>query len=251
MSSKVNGFIFYRGPSALDGAPIIAIATGIAKGSNNAKTGGTVQTWIMRDDMSPMDAANAGADSSICGACPHRGTVEDGKNVGRSCYVTLFQAPLNVWRTSHRGVYPTVTPSEASELLAGLMLRLGSYGDPAAVPLHVWQAMLTRTIGHTGYTHQWRTRVDLAAYCMASVDSVTEYHEAKALGWRTFRVMTAHDQKAPLEVSCPASKEMGAKTSCALCKACGGTSAKARADISIRAHGMASKINAFDGRAAA
>jgi hypothetical protein len=51
--SQVNGFIFYRGPSMLDGSPIIAVATGTARGSRNGKTGAEVQTWILRDDMSP------------------------------------------------------------------------------------------------------------------------------------------------------------------------------------------------------
>lgn len=252
--SKVNGFIFYRGPSMLDGKPIVAIATGISRTTRNGKTGGEVQTWILNADMSPLDAANNGATSSICGDCKHQGAVVDGKNIGRSCYVTLFQAPLVVFKAQARGLYPTVAPQEAAELLAGLMLRLGSYGDPAAVPVAVWQAMLTRTVGHTGYSHQWADErfQGLRDYCMASCDSEGERTIAKNIfGWRTFRVMSPGDLKSAGEVTCPASKEAGAKTSCALCKACGGTNAKARADISIVAHGMASKVTAFNARAAA
>lgn len=246
--SKINGFIFYRGPSALDGAPIIAIATGTAKGSRNVKTGGEVQTWILRDDMSPLVAADTGADASICGDCPHRGSVVDGKNVGRSCYVTLFQAPLNVWKSAHRGIYPTVIPKEGAAILSGLVLRLGSYGDPAAVPFDVWQGLLAEVSGHTGYTHAWRTAPELAAYCMASCDTPLDYVEAKAKGWRTFRVMPKGAPLFTKEIACPASKEMGAKTSCALCKACGGNTAKAKADVAIMAHGMAGKVNAFAAR---
>ena len=225
MTTKANGFVFYRGPSMLDGQPIIAIATGTAKGSRNTKTGGEVQTWILRDDVSPVDAAHTGADASICGTCPHRGVIVDGRNVARSCYVTLFHAPLNVWKSAHRGIYPNVTPQEGAAILQGLTLRLGSYGDPAAVPLEVWQGLLELTDGHTGYTHAWRTNPALAAYCMASCDTPTDYVEAKALGWRTFRVMTQAEANAKFEreIACPASKEAGAKTSCALCKACGGT----------------------------
>src|SRR5665213_63590 len=103
-----SGVIFYRGPSMLDGAPIVAIATGLRDRSANVKTGALVQTWILRDDMSPLDAARTGADSSICGACPHRGRVVDGRNVDRSCYVTLFQAPLNVWKAARRELYPNL-----------------------------------------------------------------------------------------------------------------------------------------------
>jgi len=39
------------------------------------------------------------------------------------------------------------------------------------------------------------------------------------------------------EVVCPASEEAGKRTPCSDCRACGGTSAKARASIVIMAHG--------------
>lgn len=238
-----NGFIFYRGPSMLDGSPIVAIATGIAKGSRNTKTGAEVQTWILRDDMSPIDAVKSGADSAICGSCIHRG---NGDGTNRSCYVTLFQAPLVVWKSAQRGLYPQIDPVQAGHALTGKMLRLGSYGDPAAVPADVWRALVARVSGHTGYTHQWRTSDALRDLCMASCDNAFEQELAAAQGWRTFRVMRQGDRMLPREISCPASKEAGAKTSCSACKACGGTSAKAKINIAIIAHGAASKVNAFN-----
>jgi hypothetical protein len=245
-STMANGFIFYRGPSMIDGAPIVAIATGLERGSRNSKTGGgLVQTWIIRSDMTPTEAVNTGADASICGDCPHRGRVVDGKNVGRSCYVTVFQAPLSVFKTFARGAYEAVTPTEAGEALAGRMVRLGSYGDPAAVPFEVWQAMLANVTGKTGYTHQWRRFPAMQAYAMASCDNERDHTEAKAAGWRTFRVRLADDALLTREIVCPASKEAGERTSCDACKACGGHTAKARVDIAIIAHGAASKVNAF------
>jgi RecJ-like exonuclease len=87
--------------------------------------------------------------------------------------------------------------------------------------------------------------------CMASCDNEFEQAIAKAQGWRTFRVMRQGDRMLPREIVCPASKEAGAKTTCALCKACGGNGAKAKADIAIVAHGAAGKVNAFNQRAAA
>jgi hypothetical protein len=251
MSMTMQAFVFYRGPSAIDGQPIVAIATGLQRASKNSKTGGgLVQTWILRADQTPVEAIHSGADASICGTCPHRGTIVDGRNVGRSCYVTVFQAPLVVFKTFKAGKYPEVTPSDAAALLDGRMVRLGAYGDPAAVPFEVWQAMLARVDGVTGYTHQWRTAPAYKAYCMASCDSSADHAEAKAAGWRTFRVRTADDTLQPREIVCPASKEAGAKTSCDLCKACGGFSARAKADIAILAHGAAGKVNAFNQRAA-
>jgi hypothetical protein len=245
--SKVNGFVFYRGPSMLDGSPIIAVATGTAKGSRNIKTGAEVQTWILRDDVSPVEAIKTGADAAICGDCVHRG---DGNGANRSCYVTVFQAPLVVWKSAQRGLYPVVSPVEAGAALAGKVLRLGSYGDPAAVPVDVWNALVADVAGHTGYTHQWRTSDALRGLCMASCDTSFEQELACAQGWRTFRVMAPNSPLLPREINCPASKEAGAKTSCSACKACGGTSAKAKVNIAIVAHGATSKVNAFNARAA-
>src|SRR5262245_25812018 len=143
---NTESFVFYRGPSMLDGAPIVAIATGLGR-TRNVKTGALVQTWIIRADQSPIDAVNNGNDASICGACPHRGEIVDGKNVGRSCYVTVFQAPLSVYRTFAAGKYAEVTPAQAAELVADRVVRLGSYGDPAAVPADVWATMLQGAAG--------------------------------------------------------------------------------------------------------
>lgn len=64
---KITGVVFYEGPSRIDGAPIIGIAT---FGTSNEKTGNLVQTWILRSDVHPIDAINSGEDASICGSCP-------------------------------------------------------------------------------------------------------------------------------------------------------------------------------------
>lgn len=245
MSKAPNGFILYQGPSMIDGAPIVAIACRVNSTSNNAKTGAMVQTFILRADRSPIDAINSGDDASICGHCPHRGTVNNGKNSGRSCYVTVFQAPTAVYKAYRRGIYPMATPEQAQQWLAGKLVRLGSYGDPGAVPVAVWQNAIARAKAKNGYTHQWRLFPKLASMCMASCDTPEDYAAAKALGFRTFRVRAADEALNNREIACPASKEMGTRTNCASCLACGGTSAKARVDIAIVAHGAASKINAY------
>lgn len=233
---KINGFVFYRGPSMLDGAPIVAILTGLQNGSANEKTGGgLLQTWILREDVNPLDAVNTGDDVSICGDCKHRGTIENGRNKGRSCYVRLDTAPNNIWKTYKRGRYPHVTMNTMLELLDGRMVRGGSYGDPAAVPYSIWDVM--GALIKTAYTHQWRKFPELASFCMASVDTSDERTQAKFLGFRTFRVKGENDESEAYEVTCPASKEAGYKTTCDLCRACGGTNAKAKADIVISVHG--------------
>ena len=67
--------ILWAGRSAIDGSPIALVATGLGRSSRNEKTGGIVQTWIIRTDMSPTDAVATGADAAICGDCPHRGQI--------------------------------------------------------------------------------------------------------------------------------------------------------------------------------
>lgn len=256
-----NSAILWQGPSQIDGSPIALIATGINGKSRNAKTGRMVQTYIIRTDISPVDAIHTGDDFAICGNCQHRGEVirpgKDGResqNVNRSCYVLVFQGPLNVYKSYCAGKYPD-TASYGAELLAGLNVRLGTYGDPAAVPLDVWAALLAKAGRCTGYTHQWRESfcpADFARYCMASADSVQGAQEAKALGYRTFRVGSPAESIAKgQEFLCPASAEAGKKTDCATCLACGGNSSPNRASVFIPAHGVKSKIKAFEKRSQA
>lgn len=66
----------WRGPSPIDGAPIVMIMTGLSRKaseqSKNTKTGPMVQTHIVRQDMAPVVAMMNGADRAICGDCPLR-----------------------------------------------------------------------------------------------------------------------------------------------------------------------------------
>jgi hypothetical protein len=233
MTTKARGVVLYDGPSAIDGKRIVVIASGLAAKSANAKTGAMVQTYILRADQRPTDAVKAGADVSICGTCPHRG---DGNGKARTCYVNVGQGPLVVWKAWKRGVYPVATDYSA---FAGRIVRFGSYGDPAAVPVRIWEGIAAHAAAFTGYTHQWRKcDARFARYCMASADNESEAREARAAGWRTFRVALPCDApRIEAEAVCPASKEAGNKLQCADCLACGGTSTGRRGSIVIQAHG--------------
>lgn len=237
--------IIYRGPSLLDGAPIVVVVTG-AKGrrSSNRKTGAMLQTWILRDGVDPVEAARTGGDASICGDCPHRGPGTKAKPTlrGRTCYVTVFQAPLSVWRTVHRRGYPKVAPADLPALGAGRVVRLGSYGDPAAVPRWVWEGLTRDAASTVGYTHQWRLGFALADLCMASCDSEADVRDAAALGYRAFYVTPTPQPRAAGFMVCPASAEAGHRLTCAECRACGGTGSKARSHVQIAAHGPAARL---------
>lgn len=230
---KPAGYVIYRGPSMLDGAPIVAIAT---MHSENRKTGDMVQTWILRDDVSPVEASKAGADASICGDCKHRWSL------GGACYVNIGQGPGSIWRAYKRGNYPeAIGPDALAAIGAGRAVRLGAYGDPAAVPVFaVWNPLLRNAIGHTGYTHQWKRadipRDALRAICMASVDTDTEYTDAQSMGWRTFRVRCEDSTHVnPREFECVADTK---GTACADCRACDGAArGPGQASVFITVHG--------------
>ena len=224
--------VIYRGPSMIDGSPIVCVATYT---KSNSKTGAMLQTYILHADISPIDAIRAGTDAAVCGDCKHRG--EPGIYSTRSCYVNIGQGPTVVWRAMRRGSYAFAQPHLIG---MGRMIRLGTYGDPAAVPDAVWANLLEFSEGHTGYTHQWRGErfAHLSRYCMASVDTPAEAIDARAAGWRTFRVrVNGTDPAMPYEFACPASTEMGAKTTCQACKACNGNDTARRGNPMIIAHG--------------
>lgn len=240
---KPKSSIIYQGPSLIDGSPIVCIAI---IGSGNVKTGSMIQTYIIRSDISPMDASKTGLDYAICGNCQHRGnaTSDPAKKtaVNRTCYVTLFQGPTQVYKAFKRGNYALATPEQITTIGRGQMVRLGSYGDPAAIPQSAWDALLRESVGHTGYTHQHNAATDYNRL-MYSADSASEATQAHSEGKRTFRVIpvaTWKEQgKASLlksEILCPASNEAGNKALCIDCGLCKGSSVKAKS-IAIVAHG--------------
>lgn len=244
-----NGLIVFEGPSSIDGRPIVVILTGLASSSANEKTGGLVQSWILRADVEPHTALRTGDDASVCGQCPHRPMLAQ-QTGDAPCYVRVGEAPLSVYRAFQRGSYARAQSLEqVQQALQGRQLRIGSYGDPAAAPVGLWQTLASMSAGHVGYTHQWQSvGFDAAAWAplvMASVDSADEAAQAQSLGMRYFRVSLGVD-KAPKEVTCPASIEGGRKTQCSDCMLCGGTSKNARSIvIADHAAGHAKRVIAI------
>ena len=154
----MKNLIIYEGPSAIDGAPIVAILTGLANASRNTGTGDMLQLYILRADMMPEAARHTGADASICGTCSMRGrvvTLEDARdiaaalpakqraqlnkriktaqnkgqntlNIERPCYVIVSQAPTIIFKAYQRGLYREATPEEAAQYVKGRALRIGA-----------------------------------------------------------------------------------------------------------------------------
>lgn len=230
-----RGIVVYRGPSLVDGGPIVAIATWR---SQNSKTGDVPQVWILREDVAPSRAVQSGADRSICGDCRLRGRVVDGHVVGRACYVVLHQAPGAVWLAYRRGIYRDVGTAQLTRLFAGAFVRLGAYGDPAAVPSGVWRAMLADARGWTAYTHRWKAGANLQGIAMASCETDDDARQAVALGYRVFRVVAPGASRLPGHATCPASAEEGHRLTCQECRACNGNASGASAShVQIQLHG--------------
>jgi len=212
--------IIYNGPSLLDGKPIVVIAT---YSNRNTKTGKVVQTYILRSDINPLEASKTGQDFSICGSCPMRGevTTDPKRKIAkrRKCYVNLGQGVLIVFKSFLRGVYKEGDPRTMGR---DRFVRVGTYGDPAAVPSEVWDELLAECETWTAYTHQKPWRPDIA---MQSADSYDEAKAHWAKGRRTFRVIVdLGDIDKTNEALCPASKEAGRRVQCTACKLCKGSS---------------------------
>ena len=222
---RPNGMTLWQGPSILNGQPIAVVATGLRRKSKNRKTGPMIQIWIIPQKGRPSDAQ-----SSVCGDCKH------GPQRLSTCYVDVPKPVRAVCEAYRRGAYPPGHP----QLLVGDRVRIGAWGDPAAVPAWIWSMIARCAKRHTGYTHQWKTCDQrLRAYIMASVDHPAELELARAMGWRTFR---PRPEDAPLqagEIACPASGDSGAvKSSCYKCALCDGHKAgDKRKSITIVAHG--------------
>lgn len=217
-----NGVVLHEGPN------VVIIATGLKAASTNEKTVGMVQIYILYRHESPMDAVKSGNDALICGSCPHRAKYDvDGVMVpgSRRCYVNLGKGARAVYECYARGGYRHAAANEVPEIFAGRLVRFGTYGDPAFMPEWLLKSIASVAKRWTGYTHQW-ARPEFAwlrDYLMASCDSVFEADTARADGWRRFRVARLGDSgKMAGEISCPASKEAGKRTTCERCALCDG-----------------------------
>ena len=244
-----NGIVFYRGASLLNGESIFGVMTGLRKRSDNTKTGDALQTWIMREDINPVVARKLGANYCVCGNCPWC----------QACYVNWGQGPLAVWRCYQRAKYTLKTgqtrtghgyadydPSIHDRYIRGRYVRIGSAGDPVAIPADVWRPFVDMAKGNSGYTHQYEQpwAHDYRGFLMASADSVFQAQRAAEMGWRFFLANQTGLTKTELRriigcpvIGCPAAKENGARVKCCDCGLCCGTRKARKPSVQIDPHG--------------
>ena len=218
--------IIWKGESQYDNSPIMLLATGEDKPSSNIKTGAMIQLWILRTDMPPVEAVKQNLDGAVCGECTMRW------NSGGGCYVIPFHYSI-MWKKAMTAE-SWYTPQQLATLSRKkhLPIRMGAYGDPAAVELWVWQQMGVMPKG-SGYTHQWETAdVGFAELVMASVETLEKKEEANKLGYRTFRILNNAADLAADEVMCPNYTQGTQFRTCGLC---GGLRSKAK-NVAIPMH---------------
>lgn len=259
---RIGRAIVWQGETKIRGAfgPVACILTGLRRPSTNEKTGAMLQTYYLRPDVHPVEAARptSGADAAICGDCPHRASA-DGP---RSCYVNIGTGVLALWSAvfGRRNVADltieriqgehAISRADAERIQAatlgiittGRTVRLGAYGDPASAPVDLARMLVRRSDGWTGYTHQWRRAPAWKALTMASVETPDDAAEAHRRGWRTFRGVS-DDTAEPIgsEIVCPAYTHGVTCSNCGLCSGTGNGRGKAPS-IRIPFHGGAVQL---------
>ena len=223
-------FVMYKGPSMLDNQPIVALAV---VNSTNRKTGNMINVHIMREDMNPLAAKDTGSDSSVCGNCPLR------QNVGGACYVNIGQGPHSAYKAYKRGKYAELTQDQILSKVMGNKVRLGAYGDPAALPYDVIAPIVEVADMVTSYTHQsGHPNFDkrILEYSMVSTETVNNTKRHHENGNRTFRVIPFNGEPLPNEIECKSDSD---GITCAQCGLCNGGSKGP--SVYITAHGTRAK----------
>lgn len=214
--------IIWRGQSKATGASIAVHLTnvsGVQRATKNPKIGDMAQAWILPASQDPHTSTKTGLDKSVCFSCKHRKATATDEGEA-SCYVDTHRAPLAIYKSAQGS--RTVHVATVRENLQKIPLRIGAYGDPAAVPMHIWNTLLSYVPGHTSYTQQWKSQPYLKRLAMASTTTPADTREAWRKGWRTFRTKAVNEPVLQGEVVCPASKESGHRTTCSECLLCNG-----------------------------
>lgn len=122
---------------------------------------------------------------------------------------------------------------QVMSLCQGRYIRFGTYGEPSLLPIDLVEHMCSVAKSWTGYTHQWRNRVEYAPYFMASTHTADEEYVASLIGFRSFVVCSETQTQF---ISCPASAEAGFKSNCSKCGLCSGTMGKGKKSVFILEH---------------
>ena len=215
---------------------IFAALTGLTSQSKNKKTGNMLGISILPIEEKPSDSIKHKNDSAQCGSC----ALAAGSEGAWSCYVN--PVALNA-------VWGATVAKKVSKMVGKFLelnrtpIRLGTYGDPALLPLK----LIKKIIGNkgrkwTGYTHQWETcSPEYSQYLMASIDHSNSKEKAIKKGYRTYRILSELDVLDSDEIMCP---HDSTGVQCADCKLCSGNGVKAK-NIAVRVSGPKNKVSQY------
>lgn len=229
-----NTYIVWEGLSSFDLTPLVLLLT---LHSQNKKTGNMLQTYILRQDILPSSAQKTGLDSATCGNCPHRPITAKNNPNHAVCYVNTAYSVNAVWELYTKDKLPYL---HNYDLIRGRYLRIGTYGDPAMIPLEVWQKLLDVCSGHTGYTSQWMEQFALPfqGILMASCNNLKAKQKAESLGWKTYTNLPIGSLPPDNAQQCPYSTDSNNTVSCLTCRLCNGKTKS----IWIEDHGLPYRV---------
>ena len=176
-----NWLELWRGPSVIDGHPVVLLAQ---LASRNSKIGGAVGLYIWSQRNKPSVMRGTGG---MCPKCPIKAVCYN--QSGR--LTSVYDKSWAVRVASGRVLKPE--REDFSRHLSGRLLRWGVDGDIGAVPLEVIRAVNAATglaSGHLAYTHHHK-RTELQSVAMASTGSFAEAVKLEKMGWRCYLSLPA------------------------------------------------------------
>lgn len=201
---------------------------------HNSKTGRMIQLSFCDTSINQLkidgDVPNGqGCSRSQCGAFD-------------ACYVRNFH--FHIMRIQQAlqsyidGTIPKMTFKSFLNLVrkCNSPVRFGEFGDPCSISFDIVSKIAKASrIGHSGYTHQWKTADQrFSTILMASVENEKDYQLAKSMGWKSFGINLPAVKGE--RINCPADKQA---YKCETCLLCHGN--KAKVSIVIESHGHGKK----------
>jgi len=213
---------------------IFAALTGLTSQSKNKKTGDMLGISILPIEEKPSDSIKHKDDGPQCGTCALAASTPG----PWSCYVNPIA--LNA-------VWTATIKQKVSKLVEKFLeltptpIRLGTYGDPALLPLELLKKLVSGR-KYTGYTHQWKTcSPEYSQYLMASIDHSNNKADAIKKGYRTYRILSELDTLDEDEIMCP---HDSTGVQCCDCRLCSGNGVKAK-NIAVRVSGPKNKVSQY------
>ena len=214
------------------------VATCLVNASSNRKTGYVIQTYFIDKSRLTNQPKVFGSKCHDCSAVNY-------------CYVTRdkisVRKALKKLIGGEKTTYTFVTFEQAIQaikLSRNTSIRIGTYGDPSIMSIDDLIS-ICKAKKQLSYTHFWQDEnlQELKRICMASTANMYEDLEAKALGWRTFRVrLTKNAPILPSAIQCLYESK---NIQCVKCGLCNGIALdnkrKDVADIWIYGHGASHK----------